>query len=138
MNSKIKEMISVAHQALANAYAPYSKFSVSSCVLSEDGHLYTGVNVENSSTSLGICAESGAICQMVAAGQKKIKAIVVLAASEELCSPCGACRQRIFEFSDPETRVYMCNKTGILQTHTIGELLPLAFKLNPDYGKSND
>ncbi len=137
MNDKIEEMISLAHKALENAYAPYSKFKVGSCILDEHDDLYTGVNVENSAYNMAICAESSAICQMVAAGGQKIKAIVVLASSEELCSPCGACRQRISEFSTPDTKVYMCNKNGILQSMTMKELLPLAFHLNTDFGQTN-
>lgn len=138
MTNEIKELIALTHEALKHSYAPYSKFRVAATIITEDGHRFTGVNVENAGHSMAICAESSAICNMVAAGGRKIKEIVVLASSEELCTPCGACRQRIFEFSTPKTKVYMCNKNGILQTQTINALLPLAFTLNPDFGQKND
>ncbi|QBR84225.1 cytidine deaminase [Legionella israelensis] len=134
MNEKINEMISIAQEALKNSYAPYSNFHVASCIMSENGQIFTGVNVENGAHSMAICAESSAICQMIAAGQQKIKDLVVLASSEQLCPPCGACRQRIQEFSTDETRVYMCNKDGIINVLTINELLPLAFCFNPYSG----
>lgn len=131
MDEKINEMIRIAHKALDNSYAPYSNFHVASCIMSANGNLYTGVNVENGAYSMAICAESSAICQMVSAGEQTIKTLVVLASSEELCPPCGACRQRIHEFSSNETRVYMCNKDGVIKVLTINELLPLAFCFNP-------
>ena len=135
MNPKISEMISSAHDALQNSYSPYSKFKVGACILTDKGHLYTGVNVENSAYNMGVCAETSAISQMVSSGERNIKSIVVLAGSEELCSPCGGCRQRIYEFSSPDTMVYMCNKDGIIDSKTISELLPIAFNLNPEFGR---
>jgi len=138
MKDKIREMINIAHQALKYSYAPYSDFQVASCILTDSNQLFTGVNVENSAHNMAICAESSAICQMVSGGGRYIKDIVILAASEKLCSPCGACRQRIHEFSMEETKVHMCNKDGVLKVMSIKELLPLAFFLNPNSGISND
>lgn len=127
MDKLIAQMINEAYKSLPNAYAPYSQFSVASCICASNNNLYTGVNVENGSYGLGICAESSAICSMVAAGEQQIKSIVILAGTNLLCSPCGACRQRIHEFSLPETVVHLCNKDTVLQSLTIDELLPLAF-----------
>lgn len=124
-------MISQAHKALSCAYAPYSKFTVASCICTDKDNLYTGVNIENISYGLTTCAETGAICNMVLAGEQRIKSIVVLAGNNLLCSPCGACRQRIHEFSTPETLVHLCDSNSILQSLTINELLPLAFNFNP-------
>jgi len=129
MNETIKQMISHAHQALAHSYAPYSHFTVAACICSEKDVLFTGVNVENSSYGLTICAERSAISQMIVSGARQIKSIVILAGTNELCTPCGACRQCIHEFSIPETLIYLCNKETILKTMTIDALLPMAFKL---------
>ena len=131
MNKITEKMISQAHKALSSAYAPYSKFTVASCICTDKDNLYTGVNVENISYGLTTCAETGAICNMVLAGEQRIKSIVVLAGNNLLCSPCGACRQRIHEFSTPETLVHLCDSNSILQSLTINELLPLAFDFNP-------
>ncbi len=124
-------MIHQAKQALVHAYAPYSNFQVASCLCSEDGNLYTGVNVENTSYGLSICAEASAICHMIAAGKRKIKSLVVLNGENTLCSPCGACRQRIMEFSTPDTLVHLCDEQAVIKTMRIDELLPEAFRLKP-------
>lgn len=120
-------MISKAHSVLANSYAPYSNFNVACCIESETGNFYTGINVENGSYSLAVCAETSAIAAMVTAGERRIKNIVVMAGNNKLCSPCGACRQRIHEFAIPTTIVHLCNKDAVLHSLSIKELLPLAF-----------
>lgn len=124
-------MISEAYKVLPNAYAPYSRFKVASCICTDNDNLYTGVNVENSSYSLANCAESSAICNMILAGEQRIKSIVVVAENRLLCSPCGACRQRIHEFATTGTMVHMCNEHVVFQSSTIDNLLPLAFNFNP-------
>lgn len=129
MDSQTQLMIQKAVSALDYAYAPYSNFRVGACLSSQDGTLFTGVNVENSSYGMTICAESSAICQMVIAGQQKIQSMVVLAGTAQLCTPCGACRQRIFEFSMPDTMLYLCDHVSVLKALSIHELLPLGFKL---------
>lgn len=129
MTDTITSMIGNARQAIKHAYAPYSNYTVASCIRSEDDTLFTGVNVENAAYGLTVCAEISAISQMVSSGKRHIKSIVILAGDNQLCPPCGACRQCIQEFSIPETLVYLCDKDAILKTMTIDELLPLAFKL---------
>jgi len=119
-----------AQNALANAYAPYSKFSVAACICTKEDRLFTGVNVENCSYGLTVCAETSAICQMVASGATFIKSMVILAGNNALCSPCGACRQRIQEFSTSETLIHLCDAHTVLKTVTINDLLPMAFSLN--------
>ncbi|MGM9453862.1 cytidine deaminase [Legionella bozemanae] len=130
MDQTIAKMISNAHKALANSYSPYSKFSVACCICTDKDNLYTGVNVENSSYGLAVCAEASAISAMVSAGEQRIKSMVVLAGTNLLCSPCGACRQRIYEFSTPDTVIHLCDKNSILHSVKINELLPLAFKFD--------
>lgn len=130
MDTIIKKMISNAHNTLAHSYSPYSKFSVASCICTDKDNFYTGVNVENSAYGLAICAEASAISAMVTAGEKRIKSIVVMAGTNILCSPCGACRQRIYEFSTPDTLIHLCDKDSVLRTFKINELLPEAFKFD--------
>lgn len=131
MDPVLAKMISTAHKALAHSYAPYSKFTVACCIQTDKNNLYTGINVENSSYGLTLCAETSAIASMVTAGEQHIKNMVVLAGTNEFCSPCGACRQRIYEFSTPETMIHLCDNKAILRSITINELLPLAFDFNP-------
>ena len=123
-----QRMFEMAKTAARNAYAPYSKFKVGACILSTTNNLYVGCNVENISYPVGTCAEAGAISSMIASGDTKIKEILVYASSTELITPCGACRQRIAEFSEPSTLVHLANEHGIQQTTTIEELLPKSFK----------
>ncbi len=132
IDSTIKAMIAHARQALSFAYAPYSKYPVASCICSEDNSLYTGVNVENTSYGLTICAESSAICQLISAGKQRIKSLIILNAQEGLCFPCGACRQRIVEFSSDTTLIHLCSFKTVLKSFTIHELLPYAFSFTPD------
>ncbi len=127
MDPIIAKMISKSHNALRYAYAPYSQFTVACCICTDKDNLYTGINVENSSYGLTLCAETSAIASMVSSGERRIKSMVVLAGTNELCSPCGACRQRIHEFSTPDTTIHLCNKETILRSVTINDLLPLAF-----------
>ncbi len=127
MNKIITKMIANAHAALDNAYAPYSKFRVAACIYTDKENLYTGVNVENGSYGLTSCAETSAIGSMVSAGEQHITSIVILAANNQLCPPCGSCRQKIYEFSTPETLVHLCDKDSVLRSMRIDELLPLAF-----------
>lgn len=128
MSDLIAIMIDKAKQALSHAYAPYSNFRVASCLCSEDGSLYTGVNVENNSYSLTLCAEASALCQMVAAGQQRIAALVIMNAKGTLCPPCGACRQRIAEFSKANTAIHLCSHHAVIKSFTLDELLPHAFR----------
>lgn len=132
-NRTIELMIQKARESLPYSYAPYSNYTVASTILSENNAFYTGVNVENCAYGLTICAESAAICQMIAHGCRQIKRIVVLAGDNALCAPCGACRQRIEEFSTPETVIDLCDHERVLKSIRIAELLPLAFSLkNPN------
>jgi cytidine deaminase len=128
----INKMITKAHNALDNAYAPYSKFKVACCIQTSNGTLFTGVNVENASYGLTLCAEAAAISNMVSAGEQHISHMVVLASSNTICPPCGACRQRIHEFSDENTMIHMCDQENVLVSSSIVELLPVAFEFNPE------
>lgn len=117
-----------ARKAAMRAYAPYSKFKVGCAILSSNGNIYSGCNVENVSYPCGTCAEAGAISSLICNGDNKIAAILIYADGKELIKPCGACRQRIAEFSDNNTLVYLADATGIKQKLAFSELFPQAFK----------
>lgn len=125
--SGIGALIDAAEAARANAYAPYSRFAVGAAIRAEDGRLYAGANVENAAYPQGQCAEASAIGAMIAAGARRIEAMVVLADGAALCTPCGGCRQRIREFAEPATPIHLCGVDGVRRTVTVGELLPLSF-----------
>lgn len=125
--SQLSLLFNQALNARQNAYAPYSHFAVGAAVLSANGKIYAGCNVENISYPCGTCAEAGAIATMNADGGRLIKDIVVVADGDSLISPCGACLQRIFEFADAETTVHLADLTGIKQSLKITELLPVSF-----------
>lgn len=110
-----------------NAYAPYSGFQVGVALRSSSGEVYTGVNVENAAYPEGTCAEAGAIARMIAAGDRKITAVYVVADGAEPVPPCGGCRQRLAEFSAPDVPVTMATISGIEKTLTVAQLLPGAF-----------
>lgn len=125
--SAVSELYEQALAVRTHAYVPYSKFAVGAALLSASGKIYTGCNVENVSYPCGTCAEAGAIAAMNAAGERLIQDIVVVADSSSLISPCGACLQRIFEFSDKNTKIHLADLAGVKKTYMIAELLPAAF-----------
>ena len=118
-----------AKEVSANAYTPYSKFNVGACVLAESGNIYTGCNFENASYGLSICAERNAIGTAIANGEKKIKAVAIYSPNMENCSPCGACRQVIYEFKSDEGVVVLTELNGEIISHSIDDLLPGGFSL---------
>jgi cytidine deaminase len=122
-------LLDAARRVLQHAYAPYSKFHVGAAVLTESGAVFAGCNVENASYGLTICAERAAICAAVAAEgpAMKLRALAVLSDPACACSPCGACRQVIFEFG-PHATVLFQGTNGIAEATTT-ELLPAGFTL---------
>ena len=120
-------LFSSALDARSHAYAPYSKFKVGAAILSTDSKIYIGCNVENISYPCGTCAEAGAISAMIFGGSTRIAEILIIADSSSLITPCGACLQRIKEFSSSQTLIHLANLQGIKKTLHIQDLLPLAF-----------
>ena len=120
-------LIGIALDARQRAYAPYSNFKVGAALLSVEGTIFTGCNVENASYGLAICAERNAICNAVALGEQKFRAMVVAAAP--LATPCGACRQFLVEFGTDilVVSVNACDSTET-KSWTSGELLPESFR----------
>ncbi|OLP59036.1 cytidine deaminase [Xaviernesmea oryzae] len=122
-----EQLFAAARAAMAKAHAPYSKFPVGAAILAEDGATYAGANIENLSFPEGWCAETTAISHMVMGGAKRIKAVAVIAEKLALCPPCGGCRQRLAEFSSPDTLVFLCDEAGVQTRMRMDALLPHAF-----------
>lgn len=122
------DLFEAARAAMARAHAPYSKFPVGAAIRAEDGKIYAGANIENLSFPEGWCAETTAIGHMVMAGQHKIMEVAVIAEKLALCPPCGGCRQRLAEFADAGTPIYLCDETGVKKTLTLSDLLPHSFE----------
>lgn len=113
--------------ARENAYVPYSKFKVGAAVLTKDGKIYHGCNIENASYSMTNCAERTAMFKAVSEGVRDFASIAVVADTDGPVSPCGACRQVIAEFCEPNMPVYLINLKGDVHETTVAELLPGAF-----------
>lgn len=111
------------------AYVPYSGFKVGAALLSSEGALHLGVNVESASYGLTLCAERNAIFSAITLGMRKIQAIAIIANTTGPVSPCGACRQIIAEFSTKSTVVILCNTKGDIATYSVNDILPFAFTL---------
>ncbi len=126
MNKKHLQLVSLALKARENAYAPYSKFKVGAALLTKSGIVYIGTNIENSSYSLTMCAERVAIYKAVSEGEKEFEAIAIASDSDDFTSPCGACRQVLFELAGNLTCIMVNNKGKHLSKRLVS-LIPLAF-----------
>ena len=126
-----EKLISAAEEAALRAYAPYSRFHVGAAVLADDGTIYTGVNVENRSYGLTICAERNAIAHAVAMGMKTIKAVAIYSPdSEDPLPPCGACRQVMAQYQAKAGKpmsVIMVGAKRIWKFDKVDDILPLIF-----------
>lgn len=127
MSKSIDDLIAAAENARARAYAPYSNPPVGAAIIDENGEIHAGCNVENAAYPEGMCAEAGAISAMVLGGGTQIMAIAVSGPGEELCTPCGGCRQKIREFAHAETPVIICGPEGFEAEFSLDELLPMSF-----------
>ncbi len=123
----IKELHQAALKAQSKSYAPYSKFYVGAAIIDEHGIIHVGCNIENASYPVGCCAEQSAVSQMIINGGQTIKHILIVGKSGEACSPCGACRQIIFEHGDELTQIHLQSSETQFSSHNISDLLPSAF-----------
>ena len=129
-----ERLLQAACRSAENAYAPYSQFPVGAALLTKDGSVVTGVNVENVSYGLTLCAERTAIVKAVAEGHRQFKAIAVWASCRMhgAVTPCGACRQVLAEFLEADCPVIMADaQTGQVRQLTMRMLLPEAFGADP-------
>lgn len=124
-------LISYAKKAMGNAYAPYSGFSVGAALLSADGEVFTGCNVENSSFGATICAERCAVLKAVSEGCTFFTKIAIVSSSDDLTYPCGICRQFLSEFME-DGEVILCDSEGNIKEYSLDTLIPFSFTLTKD------
>ena len=121
------ELLDAARAVRERAHAPYSRYKVGAALLDDRGRLHAGCNVENAAYPQGLCAEAGAIAQMVAAGGLRIVAAVVVGEGAAPCTPCGGCRQKLREFARDDLPVVVADGQTVRARFTLGELLPASF-----------
>lgn len=128
-----KRLVQEAIEARDSAYTPYSHFTVGAALLTQDGKIYRGCNIENAAYSPGNCAERTAFFKAVSEGERKFRAIAIVGGREgepihELCPPCGVCRQVMMEFCDPHTfEVILATSPDEWKSFTLEQILPLGF-----------
>lgn len=128
-------LAAAALAARGASYSPYSRFAVGAALLAENGTVYTGANIENAAYSVANCAERTALFKAVSEGARRFVAIAVAGGPAgqpggeglPLCTPCGVCRQALYEFCDENLPVVLAMGRGQYQVHTLGALLPLGF-----------
>lgn len=122
----MKPLIAAALQARENAHAPFSKFKVGAAIEDADGRIHSGCNVENATYGLTICAERVAVFKAISEGARGFRRVAVVADTEALTPPCGACRQILWEFCG-DVEIILANLTGKSETLRLGALLPRPF-----------
>ncbi len=121
-----RELIRLANQVRRNAYAPYSGYAVGAAVLTDDGRIFTGVNVENASYPNGVCAERVAVYKAVSEGARRFRAVAVV--TENGGTPCGFCRQVLAEFGSQMLVLIANSREDLVMETTLEALLPYAFR----------
>ena len=121
-----EELVACAREAQSFAYAPYSGFPVGAALLCADGSVYTGCNVENAAFGAALCAERVALGKAVSEGKRAFRALAVIAKGNAFCTPCGTCRQVLWEFSK-DLLVLCANERGNFAAYPLAELLPHGF-----------
>ena len=121
------ELIDLAVKTSENAYVPYSHFPIGAVLVTDEGKIYTGVNVENASFGLTNCGERTAIFKAVSEGERSFKELIIYGQTEKPVSPCGACRQVMAEFFEPDLPVTLVAKDKSTVVMTVKELLPYSF-----------
>jgi cytidine deaminase len=126
-DATLDEMLAAARAIMPRAHVPYSHFQVGAAVLNEDGTIRPGVNIENASYPMSVCAERNAVASMVISGHTKILAVAVATDAPTPTPPCGGCRQVLWEFGDADTPVVAEGAGGVRARWRLGDLLPDAF-----------
>lgn len=122
-----EQLINEAIKARDRAYVPYSKFGVGAALLTTDGKVYHGCNIENAAYSMCNCAERTALFKALSEGDRDYQMLAVVADTDRPCSPCGACRQVISELCPRDMKVVLTNLKGDILELTVEDLLPGAF-----------
>ncbi len=121
------DLFEAARAAMEKAHAPYSKFPVGAAIRTSDGRIYAGANMEVASYPEGWCAETTALGHYLMDGGGEIAEVAVVAEKMNRITPCGGCRQRLAEFANRATKLHLCDDKGIVETTTLGALLPYGF-----------
>lgn len=137
MEDVANKLLKAAIAARQHAYVPYSNFAVGAALLLDSGTIISGCNVENASYSLTNCAERTAFFKAVSEGEKRFRALAVVADTDGPVQPCGACRQVMVELCPPDLPVYLSNLRGETMETTVSELLPNAFSNSSMSDKSH-
>ena len=122
-----KELARKAVEAKDKSMATYSNFRVGSALITNEGKVYQGANIEISSYSLTMCAERNAVFHAVLEGERNFKAIAIASDAEQFCPPCGACRQVLLDLCGKDLEVIMINQKDELKKFKLGELIPFSF-----------
>ena len=123
------DLVDAAREVLADAYVPYSEYRVGAALLTGDGTVYTGCNIENANYSNSLHAEEVAVAEAVKAGQDSFERIAVSSGVRDGVTPCGMCRQTLAEFCDDDLAV-LCDEGDSVSEYTLGELLPNTISLD--------
>ena len=124
--TNIEELIKKAMEMLEFSYAPYSNFHVGAALLGADNKIYTGCNIENASYPCGICAERTAMSKAISEGKKSFSKIAIAGSSDQICTPCGLCRQFMYEFA-PDLTVLCSDDKGNFTEKKLNAFLPDGF-----------
>lgn len=128
-----KELFKLANEAMKNSYAPYSNYNVGTALLTKNGKIYKGCNVENSSFGVTSCAERTALFTAIANGENEFEAICIVGGKKgvitDYAMPCGVCRQALSEFCNTDFKIYVGITENDIKEYTIGELLPYSFNI---------
>ncbi|MDU5912721.1 MAG: cytidine deaminase [Anaerococcus vaginalis] len=126
MKKNLEDLINIAIENKKNSYSPYSNFRVSSVVLTKNGNIYKGVNIENAAYSVTLCAERSALSSAISAGDREIDTIVITGDST-MTYPCGVCRQFMAEFLDSDSKIVIANSINNYKIYGLDDILPYNF-----------
>ncbi|MFW9935977.1 MAG: cytidine deaminase [Candidatus Thorarchaeota archaeon] len=129
-----EELIQKARVAQSHAYAPYSQFAVGAALLTEDGQVFTGCNVENATFGATVCAERTAVFSAVCHGARRFVKIAIVTDNKEPVMPCGICRSVLFEFA-PNLEVIAVGSSGQVEKISLSQLYPKGFRLEVENEK---
>lgn len=124
-----QQLINKAYEAMKISYSPYSNFKVGAAVLTGDGYIYTGCNIENASYGATICAERTAIFKAVSDGHKDIAKIAIVSHTRKYTYPCGMCRQVMSEFMKKDGLIILTDDEEGIKEYSLNEILPHSFEL---------
>ena len=134
-NEMIEKLIAKAHEMQGMSYVPYMAFAVGAALLTKDGKIYGGCNIQNVAFTPNICAERVAFFKAISEGERDFRAIAIVGGKNreigDMCYPCGVCRQVMAEFCEPDFEIVVRDSAGNTEIRTLAELFPCSFGLKP-------